>query len=82
MAEIGIDTLAPQHAAGWDVDTPLPHVFTVAVGSRRFRVHCRRYGGRYRIYGDNWSSFVESNVGAVVSLYAREEDQDFHNLQY
>ncbi|PPD74328.1 hypothetical protein GOBAR_DD28754 [Gossypium barbadense] len=82
MAEIGTVTLAAHHAARWDVDTPLPDVFAVAVGSKRFNLNCRPEGGRYCICGDkNWSSFVESNVGAVVTLYAREEGEDFHNLQ-
>ncbi|KAH1040540.1 hypothetical protein J1N35_042283 [Gossypium stocksii] len=81
MAEIGNDILAAQHAAGWDVDTPLPNVFTVAVGARRFRVHCRPHGGRYRIYGDEWRGFVNSNLGVVVTLHAREEGEDFHSLE-
>ncbi|MBA0782190.1 hypothetical protein Gotri_003050 [Gossypium trilobum] len=74
MAEIGTVTLATHHVAGWDVDTPLPNVFTVAVGSRRFRFRCRPHRGRYCICGDEWRSFVGQNRGAVLTLYAGEGD--------
>ncbi|KAH1040539.1 hypothetical protein J1N35_042282 [Gossypium stocksii] len=80
MAEIGTVTLATHHAAGWDVDTPLPNVFTVAVGSRRFKFRCRPHGGRYRICGDEWRGFVGQNRGAVVTLYAAEGDKATHRL--
>ncbi|PPD74324.1 hypothetical protein GOBAR_DD28750 [Gossypium barbadense] len=81
MAEIGTVTLATHHAAGWDVDTPLPHGFKVAVGSQRFSVRCKRSGSRYRICGEDWRRFVESNVGAVLTLYAGEGDNATYRLE-
>ncbi|KAH1040542.1 hypothetical protein J1N35_042285 [Gossypium stocksii] len=84
MAEIGIVALASHHTSGWKVDTPLPSRFTVKIESGvlefRSRPHERDIGKNV-IYGKNWNSFVESNLEAVVTLYARQQGENFHNLQ-
>ncbi|KAK5837378.1 hypothetical protein PVK06_013188 [Gossypium arboreum] len=84
MAEIGIVTLASHHTSGWKVETPLPSRFTVKIEFGELEFHSRPHKrdiGKHVIYGMKWSSFVESNLESVVTLYARQQVENFHNLQ-
>ncbi|KAK8613740.1 hypothetical protein V6N13_101497 [Hibiscus sabdariffa] len=57
-------------------------VLTVKHGSQMWDFECESLGGGvYCISGSAWGSFVRQNMNYMLTLYAKEDDEDFHRIR-
>ncbi|KAK8613742.1 hypothetical protein V6N13_101499 [Hibiscus sabdariffa] len=57
-------------------------VLTVKHQSLSWDFECESVGGGvYCISGSEWGSFVRQNKDAMLTLYAREDHEDFHRIR-
>ncbi|KAK8516581.1 hypothetical protein V6N13_080681 [Hibiscus sabdariffa] len=87
MATIGEVNLTERHEMQWkfsDGSRTLAAgriVLKVKHRSQRWDFECKNVGGGvFCISGSAWGSFVRQNKDAMLTLYAKEEGEDFHRI--
>ncbi|KAK8617774.1 hypothetical protein V6N13_080680 [Hibiscus sabdariffa] len=88
MATIGEVNLTERHEMQWkfsDGSRTLAGgriVLKVKHRSQRWDFECKSVGGGvFCISGSAWGSFVRQNMDAMLTLYAKEDGEDFHRIR-
>ncbi|KAK8613739.1 hypothetical protein V6N13_101496 [Hibiscus sabdariffa] len=88
MAAIGEVILAAHHERQWrfrDPNRTLPDgriVLKVMDGSRLLEFECNRERDDvYCIKGSEWRRFVQQKKDAMLTLYSKEDNEDFHRIR-
>ncbi|KAE8702248.1 hypothetical protein F3Y22_tig00110485pilonHSYRG00137 [Hibiscus syriacus] len=88
MAAIGDVNLAAHNEERWrfrDRSHTLPGgrvVLRVTDGSNWWTFECRNERDDvYCISGSDWRRFARSRMGALVTLYSRDDGEDFHMIR-
>ncbi|MBA0669659.1 hypothetical protein GOBAR_DD28758 [Gossypium barbadense] len=88
MTVIGEVNLVTHHQARWRFlyrGHALPggtSILTVTDGFQWWHFQCRSEGDNmYCINGSEWSRFVQTRINAMITLYSKEDGEDFHRIR-
>ncbi|MBA0788665.1 hypothetical protein Gotri_027754 [Gossypium trilobum] len=88
MTVIGEVNLVTHHQARWRFlyrGHALPggtSILTVTDGFQWWHFQCRSEGDNmYCIKGSEWSRFVQTRINAMITLYSKQDGEDFHRIR-